>query len=343
MRVLLAEDDAVARMKMERMLTKWGYEVVSVKEGPAALAILRGPDPPSLALLDWMMPKLDGMAVCRLIRKRQGALHTYVIMLTARGGAQDVYEAVESGADDYLVKPVVPDYLRSRLKIAHKVLDLQQQMASAREQMRQSTVIDAASGLIDRAGITTMLSHELLRTRHAGTPVGVVMAEVDHFRNLSETHGRPGANAVLREIARRLQSALRDSDKLGALDAGEFLIIAPACSNGRAGQLAERLRQCVAAPIAIQLPEKDPVEVPVSLSVTLSLGAFDVRSAAEADTTLVLSELQKTVQQAKREGFDRVCVVGGGPASSPSPSTPVERQESPQSTLEPALEPEAVA
>src|SRR5580658_3864329 len=106
MRVLLAEDDVIARLKMERLLTKWGYEVTSVEDGPAAWAILRNPGAPSLAILDWMMPKLDGVALCRLFRKRTGQPYSYLIMLTARGGAEDVFQAVEAGADDYLVKPV---------------------------------------------------------------------------------------------------------------------------------------------------------------------------------------------------------------------------------------------
>src|SRR5580658_3227540 len=136
MRVLLAEDDVIARLKMERLLTKWGYEVTSVEDGPAAWAILRGPDPPSLAILDWMMPKLDGVAVSRIVRKRTGYPYTYLIMLTARGGHEDAFLAIEAGVDDYLVKPVDPEYLWSRLKIARKVLDLYEELSNTREQMR---------------------------------------------------------------------------------------------------------------------------------------------------------------------------------------------------------------
>ena len=153
MKVLLAEDEAIARLKMERILTKWGYEVVSVKDGPAAWAILRGPDPPSLAILDWMMPKLDGLAVSRIVRKRTGQPYTYLIMLTARGGQEDAFAAIEAGVDDYLVKPVDPEYLRSRLKIAHKVLDLYEQLSSTREHMRVAVKESAVPGLLSRESI----------------------------------------------------------------------------------------------------------------------------------------------------------------------------------------------
>ena len=302
MRVLLAEDDVIARLKMERLLTKWGYQVTSAQDGPAAWAILRSPDPPTLVILDWMMPKLDGVALCRLIRKRSGQPYTYLIMLTSRGGAEDVFTAVEAGADDYLVKPVDPEYLRSRLKIARKILDLHEQVTNSREEGRAAPD-GPIPGLVSREAIVAALAREVLRTRRAGTPVGVVMGELDHLRSIVEKHGRSGANFVLTEVGRRLRSGLRDSDRVGCLDDGEFLIIAPLCDVDQVGNLAERLRQRVSAgPVRFRLPGEEPVE----LSVTMSLGTFDVQRDAETDATTLLSEVKKAVQQAKRDGFDRV-------------------------------------
>jgi diguanylate cyclase (GGDEF)-like protein len=307
MRVLLAEDEAIARLKMEKILTKWGYEVVSAKDGAAAWAILRGPDPPSLAILDWTLPKLDGVAVSRIVRKRTGPPYTYLIMLTARGGQEDAFTAIEAGVDDYLVKPVDPEYLRTRLIIAHRVLDLYAQLSNAREQMRASTEDGPIAGLLNRESIMAALERELLRTRRAGTPVGVLMAELDRFRNVSETHGRAGATAVLTEVGRRLRNALRATDSIGCLGDGEFLIVAAECHPGQAALLAERLRLRVSAePIRVNVPDGEPEE----LSVTMSLGTFDVQRDADTDSATLLSEVQKAVQQAKREGFDRVCPVG---------------------------------
>jgi len=307
MRVLLAEDEAIARLKMERILTKWGYDVVSAKDGPAAWAVLRSPDSPSLAILDWMMPKLDGVAVSRIVRKRTGQPYTYLIMLTARGGQQDAFAAIEAGVDDYLVKPVDPEHLRARLKIAHKVLDLYEQLSNTREQMHNVGGEGPVPGLFSREAILSALERELQRTRRAGTPVGVVMAEFDHFRNISETRGRACANAVLAEVGCRLRSALRETDSLGCLETGEFLVVAPECVPGQAAPLAERLRQRVSAePIRVTLPEEEPVE----LTVTMSLGTFDVQRYADTVVSTLLSELQKAVQQAKRDGYDRVCQAG---------------------------------
>jgi two-component system cell cycle response regulator len=307
MKVLLAEDEAIARLKMEKILTKWGYEVVSAKDGPAAWAILRGPDPPSLAILDWMMPKLDGVAVSRIVRKRTGYPYTYLIMLTARGGHEDAFLAIEAGVDDYLVKPVDPEHLRSRLNIAHRVLDLHEQLSNTREQMRASSAEGPIPGLLNRESILAALERELLRTRRGGTPVGVLMAELDRFRNVSETHGRTGASAVLAEVGRRLRSALRATDSLGCLGDGEFLIVAAECHPGQAAPLAERLRLRVSAePICVTLQDGETEEI----SVTMSLGTFDVQRDADTDSAILLSEVQKAMQQAKRDGFDRVCAVG---------------------------------
>jgi diguanylate cyclase (GGDEF)-like protein len=304
MRVLLAEDDRIARLKMERLLTNWGYEVTSVEDGPAAWAILRNPGAPSLAILDWMMPKLDGVALCRLFRKRTGQPYSYLIMLTARGGAEDVFQAVEAGADDYLVKPVDPEYLRSRLKIAHKILDLHEQLSNGRDQIRAAAPAGTVPGLISREAILTALDSEFLRTRRAGTPVGVVMAELDHLRNLVETHGQKGVNLILDEVGRRLRTGLRDGDKAGCLGDGEFLIAAPECNSGQVGPLAERLRKRISAePLSFQSSGDECV----TLSVTMSFGTFGVQCDADTDATSVLAEVGKALQQAKREGFDRVC------------------------------------
>jgi two-component system chemotaxis response regulator CheY len=162
--------------------------------------------------------------------------------------------------------------------------------------------------MISREAILTALTRELLRTRRAGTPVGVVIAELDHVRTLTETHGQKGAHFILTEVARRLRTGLRDGDHAGCLDDGEsvgqFLIVAPECNPGQAAPLAERLRQRVSQePVRFQMPGEEAVE----LSVTMSLGTFDVQRDAETDATAVLTEVQKAVQEAKGNGCNRVC------------------------------------
>ncbi len=115
MKILIAEDDPVSRKLLESYLTKWGYDVAATEDGNAAWDVLAGPDPPLLAILDWMMPGHDGIELCRKIRETPQLDLAYIILLTAKGQKQDVITGLEAGANDYVVKPFYPEEMRSRL------------------------------------------------------------------------------------------------------------------------------------------------------------------------------------------------------------------------------------
>jgi putative two-component system response regulator len=125
MKILIAEDNQFYRLALEATLAGWGYEVVAVADGDAAWQALQAADAPKLAILDWMMPGLDGLEVCRRLRGRPTAEPTYVIILTARDGKEDIITALESGADDYVTKPFNRDELRARLQVGLRIVGLQ--------------------------------------------------------------------------------------------------------------------------------------------------------------------------------------------------------------------------
>jgi DNA-binding response OmpR family regulator len=126
-RILVAEDDAVSREVIATRLTNWGYEPVVTKDGTEAMTILRSNDAPSLAILDWMMPGMDGLEICRRVREVQKVV--YIILLTARSGKADVVEGLRAGADDYLIKPFDKAELHARLLVGLRVVGLQMALA----------------------------------------------------------------------------------------------------------------------------------------------------------------------------------------------------------------------
>jgi CheY-like chemotaxis protein len=130
MRVLIAEDNLTSRRALEMHLVEWGYEVVSTADGTEAWEVFQSPDPPRLAVLDWMMPQMDGVEVCRRVRSRPTAEPPYIVLLTARADSTDVVAGLESGADDYLTKPVERAELRARLQAGRRVVDLQSSLAA---------------------------------------------------------------------------------------------------------------------------------------------------------------------------------------------------------------------
>ena len=129
MKVLIADDDPVSQRVLEAFLTRWGYEVSRAENGAEALRKLEAREAPRLAILDWMMPGIDGVEVCRRLRAANPVLPLYVIVLTAKGESEDVVEGLESGADDYVTKPFDRAELRARIQVGERVLELQTELS----------------------------------------------------------------------------------------------------------------------------------------------------------------------------------------------------------------------
>jgi len=138
MRILIAEDDATSRRLLEAVLNKWGHEVVSTRDGNEAWAALENAAPPTLAILDWMMPGIDGVEVCRRVRQRAELEPTYLILLTALGGKEDIVAGLEAGANDYVTKPFDASELRARVKVGERVVELQSALAGRVDELQEA-------------------------------------------------------------------------------------------------------------------------------------------------------------------------------------------------------------
>ena len=137
MKVLLAEDSGVIRLLLQRVLTNWGYEVLFAEDGTQAWQILERPDSPRIALLDWMMPGLDGLEVCQRVRRAAREPRVYVILLTGKDQQKDVLRGLAAGADDYLRKPFDNAELEARIRTGRTIVELQDELLAAREALRQ--------------------------------------------------------------------------------------------------------------------------------------------------------------------------------------------------------------
>jgi DNA-binding response OmpR family regulator len=149
MRVLIAEDDMISRRLLQATVAKWGYEAVVACDGREALKVLRAEDAPKLAILDWMMPEVDGVEVCRQVRALPRAEPTYILLLTSKGSKQDIVAGLDSGADDYLTKPFDRDELRARLQVGRRMVQLQRTLADRVSQMEKAlTRVKQLEGLL---------------------------------------------------------------------------------------------------------------------------------------------------------------------------------------------------
>jgi two-component system, cell cycle response regulator len=294
MRLLIADDEPHPALLMAEVLQTWEYEPVLVHDGLAALAMLRASNPPRLALLDWQMPGLDGIQVCREVRQAKEPF-SYLILVTGHGGREQRIDGLEAGADDFLAKPVDTSELKARLAAARRIIDLQ-------EKLREQAAHDALTGLWNRAAILAFLDGELQRGRRERSPLAVVLADLDHFKRINDTWGHLAGDHVLRQAARRMQVALRVYDSVGRYGGEEFLAVLPGCGSEDAMGLAERLRRCVAA---------EPVELEaMRVAITVSLGIAVCDGAAKAAQVAgLLRTADEALYRAKAAG--RNCAVFG--------------------------------
>src|ERR1039457_5944450 len=189
MKVLAAEDNPVFQSMLRALLTKWDYDVVPARDGIEASRILESADPPRLAILDWMMPGMDGVELCRRVRAAAREPYIYILLLTARTESQDLVDGMEAGADDYLTKPFNAHELRVRLRAGRRILDLQEELMAAREALRDLATHDGLTGLLNRVTILDALRTELGRAARERRPVSLLMVDLDHFKLVNDTHG----------------------------------------------------------------------------------------------------------------------------------------------------------
>lgn len=262
MRIMLVEDSAVERRQICLYLKEWNLDFIAIENGAEAWNCLQSPDAPNFVLLDWVLPGLDGIELCKKIRTL-GANGTYIytVMLTAKDKKRDLLTAMAAGADDYLAKPVDPSELKARVLVAKRILELQQSL-------RFAATHDFLTKLLNRAEILASLKRELSRGEREGKPVAIIMADVDHFKNVNDSLGHAAGDAVLREIGERLKSDLRTYDLVGRYGGEEFLIILPNCSLAVATRRANEIR-CLVCKDAV-VTTFATVPVTVSLGVTAS-------------------------------------------------------------------------
>src|SRR5208282_4999428 len=187
MQALVVDDSVVYRKLIGDHLRGWGFAVTLAPTGSQAWEILQQPDAPKLVLLDWVLPDLDGIELCQRIRQTgSSSPYIYVILLTSNEGRQNMLQAMQAGADDSLVKPFDELELQARLLVGKRILDLQEELVSARESMRHAATHDSLTGLTNRGEILAMLERELERARRERKPVAVILCDVDHFKNVND-------------------------------------------------------------------------------------------------------------------------------------------------------------
>jgi diguanylate cyclase (GGDEF)-like protein len=257
MRILIAEDDAVSSRILATTLIKWGHEVVITADGLEAWAALRKHDAPQLAILDWMMPGIEGPEVCRRIRRDVKTASTYIILLTALGRKEQMVAGMESGADDYLTKPFDRHELRVRLQAGERIVELQNSLAErvqdleaaiverkcAENALRNLSLTDDLTGLYNHRGFFNLAEHHLKTARRAGQSSLLLYADLNGLKEINDTFGHSEGSLAIAKTANVLKATFRNSDIVSRLGGDEFAILAQNVPDDETGGIVARLEE----------------------------------------------------------------------------------------------------
>jgi diguanylate cyclase (GGDEF)-like protein len=299
MKILVADDGPVSLRMMERMLLQNGYEVIAVQDGEQAARILCEPSGPRLALIDWMMPGLDGPGVCRRVRSSRQGAYVYIALLTAKQSREAIVQGLKAGADDYLTKPCHPAELEARLHAAKRIVHLEDKLVEAREQMRFKATHDALTSLWDRGAILALLRSELSRSIRDQTPVSLLLCDIDHFKNINDFYGHIVGDEILQGVSERLQQAVRMHDAVGRYGGEEFLVLLNGCPASDLSCRAEEVRTAIS-----EIPFRTESG---AISLSLSIGAITVENwRPSLQIEQFLKEADAALYRAKAAGRDQV-------------------------------------
>ena len=303
MRALIADDDPVTRAILIKALMPWNLEVTVAADGTEAWEAISSGQPPEIAIVDWMMPGMDGIELCRRIREYPALAGIYVILLTGRGSRMDLVAGLDAGADDYMVKPIDTEELRARVQVGMRVANLQGRLAErvvelqgARDHLARLVSTDALTNLYSRRWWFELAATEFSRCRRYDRAFSVMVIDLDYFKQVNDSFGHDAGDKLLRAFADMLQTECRQSDILGRLGGEEFAILVPETPVGAAQKLAGRIGDACRA-LKVVTPAGD--EVTCSCSIGISQVQND-----DDDIDDVLRRADAALYEAKRSGRD---------------------------------------
>lgn len=308
--VLVAEDDPLFRHLIQNQLQSWGYASALAYDGNQAWDMIQDPTTRAdLIILDWLMPGIKGIELCRRIRQMGGPAYQYILLVSSKDEKKDIIEGLDSGADDYLTKPFDFGELRARLRTGTRIVSLQKELLRAQEELGFRASHDALTGLWNRSTALELLTNELQRANRNQGSTGVLMIDVDHFKRVNDTYGHLTGDQILKEVAARISRAVRAYDHVGRYGGEEFISVISNCSAESLRTIAERTLTSVGGTLCATSS--------ANLHVSVSIGA--VQSRVGMSEMEVLAAADSALYQAKRNGRNQIVI---GSYTTPQPGGP---------------------
>jgi len=302
MRILIADDDQSSRKLLEHILLSNGHQVIATSDGRTAWEQLQLEDAPRLAIIDWVMPHIDGLELCRKIRSEitDDRRYIYVILLTANSTKEEIIAGMVAGADDYIVKPFHRQELEVRVRAGQRIVELEAKLLRAYDDLEYLACHDPLTGILNRRALFASLDAELSRAvRSPDAYLSIAMLDIDHFKKVNDTYGHETGDEVLCEIVRRIRSTLRAYDVLGRYGGEEFVVAVSGDGAPPDATVFDRMREVIA-----DTPMKTSSG---QIHVTASFGVVSTDGSHSRDALLGWADA--VLYRAKDEG--RNCVVTG--------------------------------
>ncbi|MEE8575349.1 MAG: diguanylate cyclase [Thermodesulfobacteriota bacterium] len=301
MKILLADDSPTTLFALKKSLEEWGYEVLEFNDGAEAWRALNAEDPPRIAILDWMMPEMDGIEVCKKLQARTGSPFVYTILLTSKSEKEDLVLGLESGAHNFQSKPISPEELRSHVNVGRRLVEADDKLKEYATEMEVLAQTDVLTGIYNRRYLMEQGGYLFKSAKRTKRPLSLMILDIDHFKKVNDTFGHAAGDEVLKKMAASAHSKLRDIDIFGRIGGEEFAVVMPEADLEGAIKSANRL--CGSLSELEVKVDNDTIRFTVSIGVT---------SLEEKDESLedLLKRSDEYLYAAKEGGRNRVVSTG---------------------------------
>ena len=307
MRILIADDDSTSRLVLKAAASRLGHECLVAEDGSSAWDLLSTGEVDVL-LTDWMMPGVDGPELCRRVRRELSGQYVYIVLITSLNQREQVMNGMTAGADDYLIKPIDPFNLQTRLIAAERVTALHRQLIDTRAELEKANLellgyalTDPLTGLGNRRRMEEELAKVHAQASRNGQPFSVALFDIDHFKLYNDHYGHPAGDDALQQVAECLQATKRKGESAYRYGGEEFLLVLSNCSGSDALSAANRARLAVANRAIPH--DVRPTTPPV---LTLSGGTSTWEPASKTSVADLVQQADRALFLAKSAGRNQV-------------------------------------